>query len=229
MKIFITGGSGYLGQKLIKSLLSDHIVYAPDKEECNVTYLENINTVIKPFSPELVIHLAAFVDTFGCENDIKKALDINVTGTINVTKACSDLNCKLVYISSEYVFNGDKGNYSIEDRLDPINVYGKTKAAAEYIVSTLLNYQIIRAPFIRQIYPKVFTDQYCSRYFLDEIVEKIINNIFNNKEKIVHISSERMSLYDLYLKKGIKAEPITMSEEQKRTLPKDTSLINNSI
>lgn len=229
MKIFITGGRGCLGQELTKSLLSDHIVYAPDKEECNVIYLENINAVIKPFSPELVIHLAAFVDTFGCENNIKKALDINVAGAINITKICSDLNCKLVYISSEYVFSGGKGNYSIEDRLDPINVYGKTKAAAEYIVSTLLNYQIIRAPFIRQIYPKVFTDQYCSRYFLDEIVEKIINNIFNNKEKIVHISSERMSLYDLYLKKGIKAEPITMSEEQKRTLPKDTSLINNSI
>jgi dTDP-4-dehydrorhamnose reductase len=127
------------------------------------------------------------------------------------------------------VFSGDKGNYSINDRLDPINVYGKTKAAAEYVVSVLSDYQIIRAPFIRQIYPKVFTDQYCSRYFLDEIVEKIVNNIINNKEKIVHISSGRMSLYDLYLKKGIEVEPITMSKEQQKTLPKDTSLINNSI
>jgi dTDP-4-dehydrorhamnose reductase len=229
MKIFITGGSGHLGQKLIKSLSNNHIVCAPNKEECDVVYLKNIDTAIKSFSPELVIHLAAFANTFGCENDIKKALDINVIGTINVTKVCSDLNCKLIYVSSEYVFSGNKGNYSIEDKLDPINIYGKTKAAAEYVVSTLLDYQIIRSPFIRQTYPEVFTDQYCSRYFLDEVIEKIIHNIFNNKEKIIHISSERMSLCDLYLKNGIKAEPITMSEEQKRILPKDTSLINNSI
>ena len=141
----------------------------------------------------------------------------------------SNLDCKLVYVSSEYVFSGNKGNYTVDDRLDPINVYGKTKAAAEYIASTAPNYQIIRAPFIRQIYPKVFTDQYCSRYFLKDAVGKIINNIFKNEEKIVHISSERMSLYDLYIKNGITAEPITMSKEQKKTLPKDTSLINNSI
>jgi dTDP-4-dehydrorhamnose reductase len=127
------------------------------------------------------------------------------------------------------VFSGNKGNYTIDDRLDPINIYGKTKSAAEYIISTFPNYQIIRAPFIRQIYPKVFIDQYCSRYFLKEAVGKIINNIFKNEEKIIHISSERMSLYDLYIKNGFTAEPITMSEEQKKKLPKDTSLINNSI
>ena len=192
-------------------------------EKSILNYLDLIET------PDCIIHLAAFVDTFGCENDIKKALDINVIGTTNVVKACLNLDCKLVYVSSEYVFSGNKGNYTIDDRLDPINVYGKTKAAAEYIASTAPNYQIIRAPFIRQIYPKVFTDQYCSRYFLKDAVGKIINNIFKNEEKIVHISSERMSLYDLYIKNGITAEPITMSKEQKKTLPKDTSLINNSI
>jgi dTDP-4-dehydrorhamnose reductase len=229
MKIFITGGSGHLGQKLIEYLSINNEILSPSKEECDVLDIDILKTKITDFSPDIIIHSAAFVDTFGCEKNIKKALDINVIGTINLTKICSELNCKLIYISSEYVFSGDKGNYSINDRLDPINVYGKTKAAAEYVVSVLSDYQIIRAPFIRQIYPKVFTDQYCSRYFLDEIVEKIVNNIINNKEKIVHISSERMSLYDLYLKKGIEVEPITMSKEQQKTLPKDTSLINNSI
>ena len=67
----------------------------------------------------------------------------------------------------------------------------------EYIVSILPHYKIIRAPFIRKIYPKVFTNQYCSRYFLDEVVEKITYNIINNPNNLIHISSERMSLYDL--------------------------------
>jgi dTDP-4-dehydrorhamnose reductase len=229
MKIFVTGGGGYLGKELVKYLSLKANVFAPSNTFCNILDENKLNKIISIFKPDYIIHLAAFVDTFGCENDIKKALDVNVLGTINIVKACLGSNCKLVYVSSEYVFSGDKGNYTINDKLDPINVYGKTKSAAEYVASTFPNHQIIRAPFIRQIYPKVFTDQYCSRYFLDEVIEKIVKNVFENKEKIVHISSKRTSLYDLYLKKGIKAEPITMSDEQKKTLPKDTSLINNSI
>jgi dTDP-4-dehydrorhamnose reductase len=229
MKIFITGGTGHLGQKLIEYLSNDHDVYSPDKNDCNILNASDLKIIINSFRPDVVIHLAAFVDTFGCEKDIQKALDINVIGTINMVKACSNIKCKFVYVSSEYVFGGNKGNYTIDDKLDPINVYGKTKAASEYIVSVLSNYQIIRAPFIKQVYPKVFSDQYCSRYFLDEIVEKISNNIFNNSSKLVHIASERMSLYELYVKKGIKADPILIDEEQLKIIPHDTSLINNSI
>jgi dTDP-4-dehydrorhamnose reductase len=227
MKIFVTGGNGHLGKVLVSYLKKYHNVIAPTSSECNILDIYNLSKTIKIFQPDIVIHLAAFVDVFKCEESRVDALDVNVLGTINIVKACMDLNCKFIYISSEYVFNGSKGNYTINDKLDAVNVYGKTKAAAEYIVSVLPNYQIIRAPFIRQVYPKVFTDQYCSRYFLDEVAEKISNNILNNPDKLVHIASERMSLYDLYIKHGIEAEPITMPENQ--LIPKDTSLINNSI
>jgi dTDP-4-dehydrorhamnose reductase len=229
MKIFLTGGNGHLGKVLVDYLQKDHNVLAPNSKECNILDIHNLFKIIKDFEPDIVIHLAAFVDTFGCEENKIDALDINVLGTLNIVKVCTYLECKCVYISSEYVFSGNKGQYTINDRLDPINIYGKTKAAAEYIVSTLPNYQIIRAPFVRKVYPEVFTDQYCSRYFLDEVVEKISKNIFKNNEKIIHISSERMSLYELYIKKGIDAKPILMSKEQKKKLPKDTSLVNNSI
>jgi dTDP-4-dehydrorhamnose reductase len=231
-KVFITGGSGALGKVLIKQLKTgseSYDVLSPSSKDCNILDFKNLESILKKYSPNIIIHLAAFVDTFGCENDIKKAIDVNVIGTANLVKLCLDIDCTFVYISSEYVFSGEKGNYTTTDRLDPLNVYGKTKASSEYLVSTLPDYKIIRAPFIRKIYPKVFTDQYCSRYFIDEISAKIIKNIFFNYDNITHIASERMSLYDLYLKKGIKAEPILMSEEQKKTLPKDTSLIDNSI
>jgi dTDP-4-dehydrorhamnose reductase len=229
MKIFVTGGSGYLGQKLIECLSNDHQVYSPSKHECNILDINNLENIIKSFNPDIIIHLAAFVDTLGCEENIKKALDVNIIGTINLVKICSEIKCKLVYVSSEYVFGGNKGNYTVDDKLDPINVYGKTKSASEYVVSILPDHQIIRAPFIRQVYPKVFSNQYCSRYFLDEVIEKMINNLLNNPNKLIHISSERMSLYELYLKKGIKAEPILMDNDQMKIIPYDTSLINNSI
>jgi len=229
MKVFVTGGSGHLGKVLVNYLQKDHKVFAPSSKECNILNTYDLLKTIKYFQPDVVIHLAAFVDTFGCEERKIDALDTNVLGTLNMVEACMYLDCKFIYISSEYVFGGSKGNYTVDDRLDPINVYGKTKAAAEYIVSVLPNHQIIRSPFIRQVYPKVFTDQYCSRYFLDEVVEKISNNILNNSDKLVHIASERMSLYELYIKHEIEAEPITMPENQLGIIPKDTSLINNSI
>jgi dTDP-4-dehydrorhamnose reductase len=229
MKIFVTGGSGHLGTMLVEYLQKDNEVLAPTRKECDILDTYQLDTLIKEFKPEVVIHLAALVDTFGCEEHPVNALDVNVLGTLNLVEACLPLKCKFVYVSSEYVFGGSRGKYTVEDRLDPINVYGKTKAAAEYVVSVLDNYQIIRAPFIKQIYPKVFTDQYCSRHFLDEVCEKIVRNILGNPDNIVHIATERASLYEIYQNKGIEAIPITMSKDYHSMIPFDTSLIDNSL
>ena len=228
-KIFVTGGNGHLGRVLVDYLQKDHEVLAPNSTICNILHIFQLTKTITDFQPDIVIHLAAFVDTFGCEDDIQKALDINVFGTLNLVEICLGLDCKFVYVSSEYVFGGNKGNYTVEDRLDPINVYGKTKAASEYIVSVLPNYQIIRAPFIKQTYSEVFTDQYCSRHFLDEVCEKIARNILVNEDSIVHIATERASLYEIYQKKGIKAKPITVDKRYYGVIPFDTSLIDNSL
>jgi dTDP-4-dehydrorhamnose reductase len=148
---------------------------------------------------------------------------------MNVVEACMKRPIKVIYISSEYVFQGTQ--HSEDDRPNPLNVYGKTKAAAEYIISILPGYLIIRAPFIKQTYPEVFSDQYCSRYFLEDIVPKIWYNIVNNKtsEDIIHIANEYKSLYQLYKDKGIKAKPIKMSKEQKKIIPQYIGLIDNSL
>jgi len=231
MKIFITGGSGTLGSKLVSYLRSttQYDVLAPTSTECNLLNYEGLHSVLTEYQPDYVLHLAAFVNTYGCENDIDKALDVNVVGTINLVKCCQLLQCKFVYISSEYVFSGETGQYTTTDRLDPINVYGKTKAAAEYIVSILPNHQIIRAPFVKQLHSSVFVDQYSSRDFVDNICAKLINNIVNNDDTIVHIASERQSLYDFYVSHGIQAQPIYLDSSKPTILPKDTSLINKSI
>jgi len=228
-RVFITGGSGVLGKSLIQNFPKEYSIFAPSSTECNILDLEKLTNTIQKHNPGILIHAAAYVNTLGCEKDLKKALTSNIEGTLNVVKASIPLSCKVVYISSEYVFGGNKGNYTINDRLDPKNIYGKTKAASEYIVSTLPNYQIIRAPFVSRVYPEVFTDQYCSRFFLEEAVGRIINNILYSTEPLIHIATERASLYELYLQKGIQAEPVTMSKYYTKVIPHDTSLINSSL
>jgi len=229
MKIFITGGSGNLGKELKKVIPNTYQIVSPTRVECDIENFQEIQNEILKSKPDIVLHLAGFVDIIGCEDNITKAIDTNVIGTINVVKSCLNLKCKLVYVSSEYVFKGDKGNYSINDKLNPINIYGKTKSASEHIISILPNYQIIRAPFIKTKYPKVYTNQYCSRYFIEDIAEKIFNNIINNKNNIVHIANDRKSLYNHYLDKNLNPLPIEIPDNMKNITPKDTSLINNSI
>lgn len=230
MKVFISGGNGVLGKEMVKMLSSDHDVYAPSSIECNILDYDGLSDKILRFNPEIIIHLAGFIDTLGCEQNIQKAIDINVIGTINIVKTCLSLTtCKLVYISTDYVFGGERGNYTIYDRLNPINIYGKTKASSEYIVSILPNHQIIRAPFIGKIHQKAFQDQYTSRYFLEDVVHKIVNNIFNNSNQIIHISTSRMSIYQAYINKGLNPEPILINKEYNRVLPIDISLVNSSI
>lgn len=233
-KILILGGSGVLGQELVKYCKNQFQleVYAPSSTKCNILdeyYLEDY--IVCDIKPDIIIHSAAFVDTLGCEKDINRAIDVNVIGTSNVVKCCLKHKCKLVYISSEYVFGGDKfDEYDALDRLCPINVYGKTKAAAEYLVSIVKNYQIIRVPFIKQIYSEVFTNQYCSRYFVEEVPQKIMDNILMNKEKIIHISTGRKkSLYKHYKDKGIKVKPVEVPKEWRKIIPENTTLIDNSL
>lgn len=229
-KFFITGGNGVFGKKLIIELLKKNFeVFAPSKETCDILDFNQLKKFITEYNPNYVIHLAAYVDTFGCQENKLFAIDVNIGGTINIVKVCEKIKCKFIYVSSEYVFSGDRGNYNVSDRLNPINVYGKTKAASEYIVSILDNYQIVRIPFIKKIYNHAFTNQYSTRSFIEDVIDKFVYNIINNDEKIIHIAAEKLSLYELYMKKGIYAEPIIMSEEQMKILPKDTSLINFSI
>ena len=95
MKIFITGGSGNLGKELIKSIPSSYEIISPTRQECDLLDSNTINNLINHHKPNLVIHLAAFVDILGCELNISKAIDDNIIGTINLVKSCLELNCNL--------------------------------------------------------------------------------------------------------------------------------------
>lgn len=228
--ILIIGGNGVLGKEISKICRSRNIKhFALDKKSCNILSRENIRNSIQKYNPDILIHAAGLISLLKCEESPSTAIDINITGTVNIVQECINTKIKLVYISSDSVFSGDKGKYSISDRLDPISVYGKTKSASEYIVSLIPNHQILRAPFLREVHPKVFKNQYCSRYLKHQVAEKIIDNIMFNSNKIVHISTHRRLLSDLYEEMGVDFELIPIPENLKNLIAKDASLINTSI
>jgi dTDP-4-dehydrorhamnose reductase len=138
LRLFVTGYKGLLGSKIIK------YSEAYPKERIDITKKE-IFIAIKKVKPEFVIHCAAFTDVDGCEIQKEKAWEVNVTGTENVAKACQKIGAKMIYVSTDFVFDGKKGMYKETDKTNPINYYGKTKLEGEKRVKEICkNYVIAR-------------------------------------------------------------------------------------
>jgi dTDP-4-dehydrorhamnose reductase len=229
-RVLLFGGTGTLGKELLKQLdKRKFIVFAPNRFEIDLVNIWSSVDKISDFKPDIIIHAAGFINTEKCEKFPGQAICINTSSICDLVSfvQATIKNTKFIYISSEYVFSGDKGQYTVNDRLDPINVYGKTKAAAEYIVSILPNHQIVRVPFFKKFHPQAYTDQFVSRISVENAAHCIITYILGGTydENVVHITGERDSVYNHYQKQGVKAEPITIPDHLKNITPKDTSLI----
>lgn len=146
VKMFVTGGSGLLGSNVIKIASEKFDVYGSYHKNkisfrdcpCSLVKIDLADNkqlkIIKNFNPDLIIHCAAFVDVDGCEKDPERAYLQNVIATENVVKVTERIDSFLIHISTDSVFDGKKGNYSEDDKPNPINIYGKTKLEAEKIV-----------------------------------------------------------------------------------------------
>ena len=110
--IIFTGGSGLLGSEF-KKILPD--IKYPSSREFNVTNYQQMREYVQSNDCELIIHAAAFTSPPSVDRDQMKALEINIMGTSNVVKLCMEFGARLIYISTDYVFKGDKGNYSESD------------------------------------------------------------------------------------------------------------------
>jgi dTDP-4-dehydrorhamnose reductase len=141
LKLLVTGASGLFGSKLTEIALAKGIqVYAgyskdqPSRGFPVVVDVSNKNQVEQAFAvaqPDVVVHAASLTDVDKCELDHELAWKINVDGTKNVAEAAAKSGAFLVYISTDYVFSGEKGCYKETDQTDPINYYGLTKLKAE--------------------------------------------------------------------------------------------------
>ncbi len=152
MKILITGAKGQLGQELKEVLFKagNYEVIGLGHSELEITNPAMVKELIEQFTPEVIIHTAANTNVDGCELEPESGYRINALGTRNVAIAASMVKAKLVFISTDYVFDGYACRPYLEfDSPNPINIYGKSKLAGEKYVASFSNkYFIVRTSWL---------------------------------------------------------------------------------
>jgi dTDP-4-dehydrorhamnose reductase len=161
MKILITGASGMLGRVLGPCLESrGHTVRGMPREELDVTNYLQVKETLKLAKPNLVIHCAAYTRVDQAESEPDLAYLINGYGTENIAIACSDNDLPMMYISSDYVFDGEQGRpYHTWDQTRPLSVYGRSKLAGERsVIHHLRQFYIVRTSWLYGPHGKNFVD-----------------------------------------------------------------------
>lgn len=139
MRILITGAHGQLGRELAK-MLSGTDYLAVNSLEMDITDQQKTLQIVNSYSPDAVIHGAAYTNVDGAESNPDLAYKINAIGTQNVAIACLQSNAKMLYVSTDYVFDGKLGRpYNEFDQPNPLSVYGKSKYAGEVLAKHILN------------------------------------------------------------------------------------------
>lgn len=161
MKILVTGANGMLGQDLCP-ILEDvgAFVIETDVDTLDITNHDMTEQVLSDIRPDMVVHCAAYTNVDKAEEEPEKAALINVTGTENVAKACGRLGIPIVYISTDYVFDGTKTTpYTPEDEPCPLGVYGRTKFQGEEMVKKYCEkYYIARTSWLYGHHGKNFVE-----------------------------------------------------------------------
>ena len=135
-KYLITGYNGQLGydikRQLIKNGIKEENIIATDRDTMDITNRENVIEVITKFKPDVIFHCAAWTNVDKAEDEKEKVEEVNILGTKYITEASIKVNSKIIYISTDYVFDGTKdGLYSTNDEVNPKSIYGKSKYLGE--------------------------------------------------------------------------------------------------
>jgi dTDP-4-dehydrorhamnose reductase len=223
-KILFTGGSGLLGEE-IKKLIPK--AYFPSHEEFDVTEYKQMREYLKGKDIQTLIHAAAFISPPRIDKDPLKAIETNIIGTSNIVKLCFNNEIKLLYLSTDYVFRGDKGNYSEEDEIFPVNKYAWSKLGGECAVKLYDNSLIIRTSFSPNEFPyeKAFFDQYTSRENVSVIAKKLVKLLNKDVRGVIHLGGERKTTleYAKSLSPSKKIGNLSINEVNFKA-PYDTSL-----
>jgi dTDP-4-dehydrorhamnose reductase len=162
-KLLVTGASGLLGNKIAKIANNTYEVIPTynttalhsNSVKLDITNLNAVSNVFSKLEPNIVIHTASETNVDKCEIEKEHAWKTNAEGTRNIAEACQKVNAKLVCVSTDYVFNGEKGLYEEEDKPDPVNYYGLTKLEGEkQVIKHCQNHAILRTSVLYGWHPR---------------------------------------------------------------------------
>lgn len=159
MNVLVTGVKGQLGFDVVNELKKrGHTAVGVDIEEMDITEEESVNRVIKEASPDAVIHCAAYTAVDAAEENVELCRRVNALGTEYIARVCKELDIKMMYLSTDYVFNGQGTRpWEPDDEREPLNVYGQTKYEGELAIEKYLTkYFTIRIAWVFGVNGKNF-------------------------------------------------------------------------
>jgi len=158
VRALITGASGQLGIELLRTAPPDAVVLGVSHQECDITREDDIGRAVASHRPDVVINAAAFTAVDAAENSPEEARAVNTIGAGNVARAAAEADARLIHLSTDYVFDGQRRNpYTPDIPTNPLNVYGKTKADGEKEVQRAAgNALIIRSGWLYSTHSRNF-------------------------------------------------------------------------
>jgi dTDP-4-dehydrorhamnose reductase len=251
MRAIVTGSAGMLAKDLIPCLQNrGHEVIAPPEDKLDITNLKVVRTAVDNFSPELIINCAAYTNVDEAEKQEHQAIIVNGLGVQNLCILCQEHDIPLVHFSTDYVFDGTKaGPYTICDRTNPINAYGRSKLLGEkYILWLLSKFYLLRTSWLfglqgknfietmleigqRQKQVSVVTDQKGCPTWTRHLAEATVALIETSRYGIYHVTnSEPTTWFDftkeIFRLAGMSTEVLPVTSEQ---FPRPAKRPSNSV
>ena len=239
MKVLVTGVKGQLGYDVVNELTKrGHVAIGTDIEEMDITDAKSVETVIKESEPDAVIHCAAYTAVDAAEDNVELCRKINAEGTQNIANVCKELDIKMTYISTDYVFDGQgERAWEPEDERMPLNVYGQTKYEGELAVqNTLEKYFIVRIAWVFGVNGKNFiktmlnlgktrdsltvvNDQFGSPTYTYDLAKLLVDMVETDKYGIYHATNEGICNWyefacEIFKRAGmnVKVSPVSAAE-----------------
>ena len=218
MNCLMTGGTGQLGQEILKL---DPTIHAPSRARMDVTYYEAVERELYYSMPDTVLHLAAETDCLMHNGQPELGIKNNIIGTANVTLACLQFKIRLVYVSTDYVYQGS-GPHKEDEPVRPPYNFGWSKLGGECSVITHPNSLILRLSFGPRPFPwnKVYEGQYNSKLYVDEMAALVLKATKSQATGIMNLGGPVTTL-EQYARR---TKPEIETFECPSWVPKDTSL-----
>ena len=223
-KIIITGGTGRFGN-VLKKYKTKHKLFFPTKNQLDILNITNIKKYLKKTKPKILIHLAGLSRPMKLhKTNIHKSIDLNIIGTANITKVCAEHNVKLIYFSTNYVYQGIKGNYLETDPVLPVNNYAWSKLGGEASVQLYKNSLILRLSMTEKpfVHKKAFVNVKNSFLYHDEVV-RILFKLIKSKG-VINVGGNVKNIYDFVKKDNPKVKKVFLKKKTNLDMPINSSI-----